>query len=209
MQNHKLREFVELSFFVALIFIMTFVPFTGYIPLGPINATTIHIPVIIGSIVFGPKKGALLGFMFGLSSLIKNTFMPSSASAFVFSPFYSVGGMSGNGWSLVICFVPRILVGIVPYYVNVGLKKLKTPETVSMAFAGLLGSLVNTLLVMHFIYLFFASGYATVMNQPLQTLYLFIMGIILANGVPEAVVAAVLTVIIAKAILTFQRRRVS
>ena len=69
----------------AIIVIMAFVPFLGYIPLGFMNAATLHIPVIIGAILLGPKYGAFLGLTFGLTSLWKNTFMPNPTS-FVFSP---------------------------------------------------------------------------------------------------------------------------
>ena len=95
----------------------------GLSALGVLRPTTIHIPVILGSILLGWKKGAALGGLFGLTSLLVNTFTPNPTS-FVFSPFYSLGEIGGNGWSLVICFVPRILVGVAPYFVYKGMKKL-------------------------------------------------------------------------------------
>ena len=106
------------SLFAALIVIMAFTPL-GYIPLVIINATIIHIPVIIGSLYCGPKRGAFLGFVFGATSFLKNTLMATSLSAFVFSPVlaFSVAGPIGILESTIICFVPRILVGVVPFYV--------------------------------------------------------------------------------------------
>ena len=101
----RTRDLVQLALFAALIIIMAFTPFIGYIPLGFTRATIIHIPVILGSLLLGPKKGAILGALFGLTSLINNTINPTITS-FVFTPFYS----GGNLLSLVICFVPRILV---------------------------------------------------------------------------------------------------
>lgn len=112
----KTYQMVLTALFTAIIMIMAFVPYLGYINLVVIKATLIHVPVIIGSIMLGPKKGAFLGFVFGCTSLINNTFNPTLLS-FAFSPFYSVGEIGGNAFSLVICFVPRILVGIVPYFV--------------------------------------------------------------------------------------------
>ena len=64
---------VQVALFAALIIIMAFTPFLGYIPLGFTRATIIHVPVIIGSILLGPKKGAVLGGIFGLTSFINNT----------------------------------------------------------------------------------------------------------------------------------------
>ena len=113
------------ALFTAIIIIMAFTPL-GYIPLGVINATIIHIPVILGAIFLGPKKGSFLGFVFGLTSFIKNTVTPATVSAFVFSPVLAASqfGVSGVFKSAFICFVPRILVGVFPYYVFLLVKKL-------------------------------------------------------------------------------------
>lgn len=129
MQKSKSYELVLTALFTAIIVIMAFTPL-GYIPLGIINATIIHIPVILGAIFCGPKKGAFLGFVFGLTSFIKNTIMPTSLSAFVFSPILasSMVGVSGVFKSTVICFVPRILVGVIPYFVYKGIVKLVSGE---------------------------------------------------------------------------------
>lgn len=129
MRNTKTAELVLTALFAAIIIIMAFTPL-GYIPLVIINATIIHIPVILGSLFCGPKKGAFLGFIFGLTSFIKNTVMPTSLSAFVFSPVLaaSMVGTSGIFKSAFICFVPRILVGVVPYFVYLGIKKAVTSE---------------------------------------------------------------------------------
>ncbi len=112
----KTVELTELALLGAIIIVMATVPFLGYIPLPFTRATILHVPVIIGCLMLGPKKGAILGTLFGLTSLIQATFNPNLTS-FCFSPFYSVGDMHGNFWSLVICFVPRILTGIIPFFV--------------------------------------------------------------------------------------------
>ena len=124
MKNEKTYELVLTALFTAIIIIMAFTPL-GYIPLVIINATIIHIPVILGALFLGPKKGAFLGFVFGLTSFINNTFKAATASAFVFSPVlaYNVVGVSGIFKSLYICFVPRILVGVVPYFVYVLIRR--------------------------------------------------------------------------------------
>lgn len=202
--NTKILGMVQLALFSAIIIIMTLIPFLGYIPLGVTRATIIHIPVIIGAIVLGPKKGAFLGFLFGLTSLLNNTFNPTVTS-FVFTPFYSIGDIHGNGFSLIICFLPRILVGIVPYYVFHGMKKLmhkvENAEAVPLIIAGLSGALTNTILVMNFIFFFFRDGYAAAKNIPVSTLYNVILAVIGTNGVLEAIVAAILTLAIGKVLL--------
>lgn len=200
----KTKELVLMAMFKAIIIAMAFVPYFGYIPLGFMNATIIHIPVIIGAIVLGPKKGAFLGGVFGLTSMINNTFNPNLTS-FVFSPFYSVGDVHGNFASIIVCMVPRILIGVVAYYVYKGMLKLfakfKAKSIAALAVAGVAGSLTNTLLVMNGIYFLFGSSYAAAKGIAFEALYGVILGVIGTQGVPEAIVAAVLVMGIGKALL--------
>ena len=144
MKNEKTYELVLTALFTAIIVIMAFTPL-GYIPLVVINATIIHIPVILGALFLGPKKGAFLGFVFGLTSFINNTFKAATASAFVFSPVlaYNVVGVSGIFKSLYICFVPRILVGVVPYFIYVLIRKaLKSEQKAGRIVVDVLASLI-------------------------------------------------------------------
>lgn len=129
MKNEKTYELVLTALFTAIIVIMAFTPL-GYIPLVVINATIIHIPVILGALFLGPKKGAFLGFVFGLTSFINNTFKAATASAFVFSPVlaYNIDGVAGVFKSLYICFVPRILVGVVPYFIYILIRRIVKGE---------------------------------------------------------------------------------
>ena len=55
---------VRLSLMAAVVVVVAFVPFLGYIPLVVIKATTVHIPVIIGALLMGPKAGGILGGVF-------------------------------------------------------------------------------------------------------------------------------------------------
>ena len=147
---------VQVAIFGAVICVMAFTPFLGYIPLGFTRATIIHIPVIIASLLMGPKKGGALGFLFGLTSFINNTMNPTP-TPFVFTPFYSIAGVAG--------------------------------------------AMTNTLLVMNLIFLFFREAYASANNVAVSGVYTFILSIIGINGVPEAIVAGVLTLCIGRALL--------
>ncbi|MFQ7462889.1 MAG: ECF transporter S component [Agathobacter sp.] len=138
----KTNELVLTGLFTAIIIIMAFTPL-GYIPLVVINATIIHIPVILGSLFCGPKKGAFLGFVFGFTSCLKATIVGGTLSSFVFSPVLaaSLVGTSGIFKSLFIAFVPRILVGVIPYFVYIGIKKVLASEK-----KNLWGTVLNVLM---------------------------------------------------------------
>ncbi len=205
----KSLQTAQLALFSSLIILLAFIPGIGYIPLGVTRATIIHVPVIIGSIVLGPKMGAVLGGVFGLTSLISNTLTPTVTS-FVFTPFFEGAGLGGNPLSLVICFVPRILVGVVPYFVYKGviklLNKIKGKETVSLITAGICGAMTNTILVMGMIYLFFGESYAKAKEISYDALLGVILGIIGVNGVLEAITAAVLTCVICKVLFKIKKK---
>ena len=121
MKSKKTQYMTSMALFLAIEIILVVTPL-GYIPIGPLNATTMHIPVIIAGIVLGKKAGAELGFVFGLTSLIKATIQPGITS-FCFSPFVTIGTMSGNYKSLLIAFVPRILLGYLAGFVFEIMKK--------------------------------------------------------------------------------------
>ena len=195
---------VQVALFAALIIILAFTPFLGYIPLGFTRATIIHIPVIIGSLMLGPKKGAFLGFVFGMTSFINNTMNPT-ATSFVFTPFFVLVEVHGGIGSVIICFVPRILVGVVPWYVYRGLERIFGKQMLSLAAAGIAGALTNTLLVMNLIYVFFRTAYAAANNVAEGAVYTFILSIIGMNGVPEAVVSAVLVSIICRVLFQYRQ----
>ena len=199
----RTKGLVQMAIFAALIVVLAFTPFIGYIPLGFTRATIIHIPVIIGSLILGPKKGAVLGGVFGLTSFINNTLNPTLTS-FVFTPFYSLGEYSGGSGSVIICVIPRILIGVVPYYVYHLVKKMSKNDGVSYAgliAAGLSGALTNTLLVMNLIFVFFRDAYASANGVAANAVYGFILSIIGINGVPEAIVAAVITLVLGKTLM--------
>ncbi|MBR4027035.1 MAG: ECF transporter S component [Lachnospiraceae bacterium] len=191
MHNKKyLSELVLTGLFSAIIIIMAFTPL-GYIPLGIINATIIQIPVIIGSLFCGPKKGAFLGFLFGFTSFLKNTIMPASLSAFVFSPILAASqiGTIGILYSTFICFVPRILVGVLPYFIYIGLRKLIKVKAVNFGIAGVLGAFVNTALVMGSIFILYKDAYAQALNVDPNAVAGVIGGIVSFNGVIEAILS--------------------
>lgn len=206
MNQSKTLGMAQMAMFVTLIIVLAFVPYIGYIriPILAIQATTVHIPVIIGSVLLGPKKGAFLGFVFGLTSLINNTMQPGITS-FCFSPFVEIaGGMGGSPLALIICFVPRILCGTVPYYVFKAFsKKTKTKSSnkTALIISGICGSLCNTILVMSMIYIFFGHQYALARDISYEAVSAVILSVVAVNGTIEAIIAGLLTSAIAVAIL--------
>ena len=194
--------------FMAIIIIMATVPNIGYINLIVIKVTMVHVPVIIGSVVLGPKLGAGVGATFGITSLLVNTFNPSLLS-FAFSPFYQVGNIGGNGWSVVIALLPRTLVGIIPYFVYQLfvkiLPELKARVAIGLAAAGISGALTNTILVMSLIYICFKDEFALAKEISVDAVFSAILGIVAMNGIPEAIVGGLLTALVGGVLLKIKK----
>ncbi len=191
--REKIRTLTQFSILLALEAVICFTPL-GSVPIGPMVATLMHIPVIITAIMLGIRAGALMGFFSGLFSFLIWTFMPPTPPlAFVFTPFYSAGDFQGNAWSLVICFVPRILIGVVAGAVYRLCVKKNVNSVLSCVLGGVLGSVTTTVLVLGGIYLFFGQNYAVANGVEYSALLSAIAFVAATNGAAEAVIAGIVS----------------
>ena len=187
-KNSKASDVAILGIFIAIMLfihlisriIYSFWPF-------PIQPTLVHIPVIIGSIVLGWRKGAFLGFVMGLISFLNSTLAPIPTS-FLFSPFVP----HGNIWSLFIAFIPRIIVGILPFFIFHLIK-----NRWGAGIAGFAGSAINTILVLSSAFIFFNDQ----LNMTFKTL---VATIITTNSIVEAVTATILCTSLVPILLKFR-----
>lgn len=200
MKNTK--QIASLGLFVSIEILMALVPALGFIPIPffGINATTLHIPVIICAIVLGLKPGVILGTTFGLLSVITNTFRPNITS-FVFSPFYD----GGNFYSLIIAILPRIMIAIVSFFIFKITMKISKNQTFATSISAFLASMTSTVLVMVGIYFFFGESYAIARNTIVSELLPLLIGIITFNGIIEAFVAVILVTTICRVLLKIKK----
>ena len=172
----------------------------GFIPLPVIKATTMHIPVILGAVLLGPKAGAFLGAVFGFCSIWANTTTPGLLS-FAFSPFMTTEGLVGVAKSLWIGLGCRILFGVLAGWFWILFRKLLKNENAALAVTAAVATICHTLLVMGSIYLLLTQQYAAAKNVAVSAVFGLIMGTVTASGIPEAIAAAVLVTVIGKALL--------
>ena len=198
-KKHDTRWMVCVALMAAIVIVLANTPL-GMIQLPVIKATTVHIPVIIGAILLGPKAGASLGFVFGVCSLISNTMAPTLLS-FAFSPFMSTTGIPGALKAIWVSVGCRTLIGITAGWLWILFSKVKMNHTIALPLVGFAGSMVNTVTVMGSIYFLFAQQYAEAKEVALTAVWGLIMGTITAAGIPEAIVAAVLVLALGKVLL--------
>ena len=170
----NVRKMAVIGVLSAISVMMSMIPFIGYIPIGPIKATIMHIPVIIGAIVEGPVVGAIIGLIFGLTSL----------------------------WNAITQSVlPRILIGVVAYYVYQGVYKISKRVYASGFIAGIIGSLTNTAGVLGMIYILYADKYLGLIEQKGANAAKLLFGIVLTSGIPEALVAGLIVSAVSVALI--------
>ena len=172
----------------------------GFIPLPVIKATTMHIPVILGAILLGPKAGAVLGAVFGLCSIWANTTTPGLLS-FAFSPFMTTEGFVGVAKSLWIALGCRILFGALSGWLWYFFKKVFKQEYAALPITAAVATICHTLLVMGSIYFLLTEQYAAAKNVAITAVFGLIMGTVTASGIPEAIAAAILVTVIGKSLL--------
>ncbi len=193
MNKVNMKNFVLTSLFAAMIILMTIIPFLGYISVGPIEITTLHVVVIIGSVFLGWKYGALLGAVWGITCIFRA--MTLAAANPAFEMFINP----------MISLVPRILVGMVSGAIFGALnKKLKLNGLLSAGISAVVGTLTNTLLVLSAMYIFgqMIKNYNDIFEM-LKTIWLTIIGV---NGTIELAAALIIVPTAYKALSKVYRR---
>ena len=199
-KKHDTQWMVSVALMAAIVILLANTPL-GMIQLPIIKATTVHIPVIIGAILLGPSAGAILGFVFGVCSLVSNTMAPTLLS-FAFSPFMSTTGIPGAIKAIWISVGCRMLIGIAAGWLWILLNKLKVNQIIALPIVGFVGSMVNTITVMGSIYLLFAQA----KDVAISAVWGLVMGTVTASGIPEAIAAAVLVLAIGKVLIQVLKR---
>ena len=169
----EVRKMAIIGVLSAISIMLSMTPL-GFIPIGPTSATIMHIPVIIGAVVEGPVVGMIVGFIFGATSLIRNLTMPTITSFALINPLVSI--------------LPRVLIGIVAYYVYKMTVKLIKNTFISGWITGVIGSLVNTIGVLGMIYILYGARYANALGESASSAKTLILTLIATNGIPEAIV---------------------
>lgn len=141
----------------------------GFLPwFGGVSLTVMHVPVIIGAVLEGPWVGLAIGLIFGLFSMIQAAVAPNGpADVWFTNPILSI--------------LPRLFIGPLAW---LAWRALQRWQIAGLIAAGVVGTLTNTVLVLSVIGLMGLLPWAA------------LGGIAIANGLPEALVSAVLVVLV-------------
>ena len=183
--RQKTRKLVVAGMLSGITMVLGLTPL-GIIPIGPLNATILHVPVIIGAVLEGPVVGFVVGLIFGLFSLYR-----AAVGGSVLAPLFL---------NPVVTILPRVLIGPVAYYVYRGLTHLTKKRALPEGAAAVAGTLTNTVGVMGLIFILYAGEYADLMGLSREGVGLAILSASAVNGVPECILAAVVTTAVVLAV---------
>lgn len=195
------------ALFSALSIVLSVTPL-GYITVGGvIHITLVHIPAILAAFLGGLVPGIATGFVFGLTSMIKNLMTGMAIGPFFMNPLVSV--------------VPRMIFPMIAWGIYVSMNMIPhMPRTVSAVLGAAVATFCHTVLVMGAICLLYSDIYIPMVTGTLETLGFDIAGasgfkafcIIIAftlvtNGAFEILSAAVVSAVVIGAVRIAGHRR--
>ena len=191
------RTIAEYAIFIAIVLVMRITHLTS-IPVGPLVMTLAMIPIAIGAMLLGPLGGAILGTVYGFTSL----YDAMTGASLMTGVFFQLSPIL----TIILCVVIRGFVGAATGWLFQLFKKLD-PHRIWCYFAGgLAAPMLNTILFMGYIVLVFyqteyiqgkvvEKGAANplmfiILMVGVQGLVEWISGCIVAGGVTKAVAHA-------------------
>ena len=201
---NKVHKITLTAMLVAIIFLLTFTPL-GYLVVGPIAATTIQMPVIIGAALMGPVTGLVLGLFFGISAIIKVLTMPGADA------LATLVLTTAPLRYIVICVGSRVLMGWLTGLLGQGLHKIHAlggkKTVIRYGILGFVGSMLNTIFYLGFLGLIGNELVMESLGVDASGLVATITGTAITLGIPEAIVSCVIVGAVCKALEMVMRRR--
>ncbi len=205
MRSTKTRTIVLYGLLIAAIFILGLTPL-GYINLPIAAITTVHIPVIVGGYALGKKGGAVLGFFFGLTSLIRCFTTPDATAAVILGT-----GTGFGAYNLLlivaVIFLPRILTGLFSSALYELIGGSGRRQAAAMGISAFVGSMTNTVFYLGGMYLLAFEQTADIMGVAGSGLLKALLSIAAFNGVLEAMAAVLLCTAVGKALSAYINKK--
>lgn len=183
----SVKSMTSIGILAALIIIMGYTPL-GLIPLPFAAATILHIPVLIGSFLLGPRIGFFLGTIMGLTTCTRAYLAPTG----VLDPLFM---------NPLLSVLPRMLIGVIAYYSLKGLTCFITNKMVRLTLASVVGSLANTFLTLGMLLVLYNGATSSLAGAgSIQITGALVGGIIATSGILEAIITPILVIPVITAI---------
>lgn len=172
MNEFKTTKNLVITALMASIAVLLGLTHLGFIPwFGGVSLTIMHVPVIIASVIVGPFSGIIVGLIFGVFSMIQAAIAPTGPTDVWFT-------------NPLLAVLPRLCIAPMAWLAWNALKKW---PLLALIFAGMAGSLTNTVLVLG------AIGFLGYLP------WVVLAGIAISNGLPEMLASTLITLAVVAA----------
>lgn len=187
--SEKIKKLVGLAIFVCLVVVLQVL--SNYIQIGQVSITLALIPIVVGSIIYGPWTGFLLGAVCGLTIF----FGPGTIA--IFWPL-------GIVRTFFVCILKTGLAGLAAGYIY----KIFKNKNVGVVLASISVPIINTglfALAAYFLYYDLLADNAGATGQNIAAfLFLTFIGF---NFIIEFVVNSLLSPVVLRLVNIFYQRR--
>ena len=199
--NEKIHRMAQNGLIIAIMLIMAFTPL-GYIKTPTVEITLMPVPVVVGAILLGPTSGLLFGAVFGLTSFLQCIGFPTLS--WFGSMLFEINKIS----TVLMCMVPRMLMGFLAGLIFMGLKKIDKTKFVSYIITCISGAVMNTVFFLTFLVVFFGTSSFILELRGGASLMMFMVTLVGINGLIEAGVCAFVGVAVSKVLgVVIDKRR--
>lgn len=192
----KVRSMATLAILAAVVIVLQMI--CTFIKFGPFSITLALTPIAIGAAIFGPKTGAILGFVF--SAVVYVTGLMGIDGGFILAMMdYNAIGTT------VLCLAKGTLAGLVAGLIYHPVAK-KSPTAAALA-ASMAAPITNTgifaLGTLTIFYGFLSNNAAAAGENPIGMLFLGWIGV---NFIVEFVVNTALSSVVTRVVEIYNKR---
>ena len=174
--NLKTKQIAGVAIFAVIVAALQL--FSNYISFGPVSITLSLIPIVIGSIIYGPGAGFFLGLVNGLLVLLAPTTQ-------IFLSFSFIG-------TVILCLGKTAIAGLVAGFMYKVLNKL--PDWWRIFLTSIFVPIINTGIFTLVMILFYTPLIETFIGEESQNIYQYIfLSMIGINFIIELLVNSLLS----------------
>ena len=145
--TQKILKLVQLALLVALVFVLQMLG--SFIKIGPLPMSFVLVPIVVGAFLLGWREGAILGFIFGIITMVMGITGIDGFSFLLWqaNPF----------WFVVLCILKATAAGLGAGLIYKGLNKLlgKKFVVLTTVLASISAPIINTGIFVAGMFLFY------------------------------------------------------
>ncbi len=193
MKNNNLftKKLVGTSILSAVVIVLQFI--SNYVQFGPVSITLSLIPIVVGSIIYGPLSGFILGLINGVIVILA----PSTLA--VFMPIHPL-------WTIITCLIKTSIAGLLSGLIYKALSK--NHSKLGVILSSISVPIINTGLFSIFCLLFFQDLLGTFLSPEYENIYAVLFLLVIGfNFIIEFLVNAILSPAVYSLVKIFSKKQ--